>query len=355
MANLEPILELLQQPALLCAKERIVYCNPAARRILLMPEMELSLLLGDQLSELESLQGSLSLSVRWGQLEYQLTATELEGRTLLLLNPVERGLVSMVVLQQVAASLRASLSPAVLSSQSLFPYLEEQEDEVVQSGTATINRAFYGLIRGMSLASDCSALELGEMLLTPEMTHMCDFFEDLADDSMGFVEENGLTLRLQLPARPFNGDIDRQLVERAVFNLLCNAIAHTAPGGVITLRLEQMGDRAMVYVTDTGEGFDADLMGFVTSRSELPGPNADGLGLGLRFVRAVAERHGGSLLIRSGDTGATVCFSLGLTRGEEEQVLRSPAVRYDYSGGLDHAHVEFAGVMDDEDYDSRSI
>ena len=108
-------------------------------------------------------------------------------------------------------------------------------------------------------------------------------------------------------------------------------------------------------MTDTGAGIDSDLLGVIANRAEHPGANAEGLGFGLRLVRAIAEAHGGGLMVGSSESGASVCFSIGLERSAEDKVVNSPAERFDYTGGLDHAHVEFAGVMDDEYYDTRAI
>lgn len=352
---IEPILDALQQPALLCAGDTIEYANLAAQRILLREGLPLSLLCGEDTDAVLSPTGALSLPVRWGQLEYQLCASDCEGKTLLLLTPVERQVISMIALHQVASSLRESLTNAVLTSESLFPYLEEQEDEYIQARTAAINRSLYRMVRGLALAGDCCALELGDLPLAPEETELCAFFASVGEIAAAYCEENGITLRIQLPAKTFTGDVDPQLLERAVNNLICNSIAHTPAGGTITLRVDHVGSRALVYVTDTGDGIDADLLGVITDRASHPGPNAEGLGFGLRLVRAIAEAHGGGLMIQSGENGASVCFSIGLERSAEDRVVGSPAERYDYTGGLDHAHVEFAGVMDDEDYDSRSI
>jgi len=352
---IEPVLDLLQQPALLCVGDTIEYVNPAARRVLLRDDMSLSMLCGEAADAVLHRTGAVSLSVRWGQLEYQLSATDCEGRTLVLLNPVERQRLSLTALHQVTASLRECLSGAIVTSETLFPYLEEQEDEYIQSGTAAINRSLYRMVRGLALAGDCCALELGDLPLAPEQTELCGFFAALAETAEGFLEENGLTLRLQLPSRTFTGNIDRQFIERAVYNLLTNAVAHTPEGGTVTLRLDHVGNRALVYVSDTGAGIESDILGVIADRAEHPGPNAEGLGFGIRLVRAIAEAHGGSLMIQSGEAGASVCFSIDLERGPDEKLVNSPAEKFDYTGGLDHAHVEFSGVMDDEDYDSRSI
>lgn len=91
---------------------------------------------------------------------------------------------------------------------------------------------------------------------------------------------------------------DRAMLWRAVGNFLSNAIKHTPPGGVIEVTVQRErppNDREQITlaVTDSGPGMSAEegarlFMPF----SQLEGPERRrGTGLGLAFVRVVADRH----------------------------------------------------------------
>jgi signal transduction histidine kinase len=85
---------------------------------------------------------------------------------------------------------------------------------------------------------------------------------------------------------------DSTRVGQAVDNLILNALQNTPAGGRITLRAERRGDRLVLSVADTGHGVPPAIREhlfepFVTGRAE-------GTGLGLAFVREVAEAHGGA-------------------------------------------------------------
>jgi signal transduction histidine kinase len=101
---------------------------------------------------------------------------------------------------------------------------------------------------------------------------------------------------------PERCSFDAELVRSAIDNLVRNALLAMPNGGALTVRVEReherdLGDAAVLTVTDTGVGMDARVLAragedFFTTRS-------DGSGLGLSFVRRVALAHGGRFAIDS--------------------------------------------------------
>ncbi|WDL98020.1 sensor histidine kinase [Alicyclobacillus sp. ALC3] len=102
---------------------------------------------------------------------------------------------------------------------------------------------------------------------------------------------------------------DPHLLERALTNLLDNALHHTPDGGTITVALHVDASKLTVTVRDTGPGFAANDMARVfdpmyrgdASRNLATG----GAGLGLTIARRVFRAHGGDLSAENApDTGA---------------------------------------------------
>jgi two-component system OmpR family sensor kinase len=112
------------------------------------------------------------------------------------------------------------------------------------------------------------------------------------------------TLTLTLPQAPWPlpavlGDWD--LLFLAVYNLLDNAAKFTAPGDTVEVRAAEEGAFVIVEVADTGPGIPADELERVWEEL-YRGQSARGIpgsGLGLALVRAVVERHGGQVSLRS--------------------------------------------------------
>ena len=90
----------------------------------------------------------------------------------------------------------------------------------------------------------------------------------------------------------------RTLLQRALANLVDNAVKHSPPGGRIVLKTWREADGCAVSVSDQGRGFDPD--------APRPAEGVDSHGMGLPFVRAVVQRHRGRLTIDDAGPGAVV-------------------------------------------------
>ena len=148
-----------------------------------------------------------------------------------------------------------------------------------------------------------------------------DVGELLGDIALRFeprAAAQGLALALDPPgSAPTVASLDIELFERAVANLVDNALKFCAPGRRITLGVRRDGDQVRVYVADTGAGIaQAELPHlfdrfYQARQSVAPATGEGGKGLGLAIVKRIAELHGGSVAVHSQpDQGTTVTLSL---------------------------------------------
>lgn len=129
---------------------------------------------------------------------------------------------------------------------------------------------------------------------------------------------------IQVPRRPKSAPcvIDRELVLRAIHNLLSNALKFGPSGGKVRCTLTARAGCWLISVQDQGPGIAPDqqpLLFLPYSRlHESSHPQTKGIGLGLAFVSTVAQRHGGNveLLSRLGK-GSTFRLLLPRERTEE--------------------------------------
>jgi len=105
-------------------------------------------------------------------------------------------------------------------------------------------------------------------------------------------------------------DADVTLLNRVVSNLLENELTHLPAGCQVKIRLYSDQGSALLVVEDNGPGFPADIAGRLFKRF-VRGKQSPGHGLGLAFVDAVAQAHGGGTQVseRPGG-GAVVTLSL---------------------------------------------
>ncbi len=116
--------------------------------------------------------------------------------------------------------------------------------------------------------------------------------------------------------------VDVELFERAIANLVDNALKFCPASATITLNAVAIGDEVQVSVSDTGPGIPAaDLPHlfdrFYQSRQSVaPATGEGGKGLGLAIVKRIVELHGGQVDVTSlAGAGTRVLFMLPRARG----------------------------------------
>ena len=96
--------------------------------------------------------------------------------------------------------------------------------------------------------------------------------------------------------------IDRPKMERAVGNLLVNAMKFTPPGGTIKLKCNRDGQFVVYSVQDSGEGIDPEEIPHIFERFyKSPRSSGDrtGFGLGLSITKNIVEIHNGTVEVQS--------------------------------------------------------
>lgn len=127
-----------------------------------------------------------------------------------------------------------------------------------------------------------------------ELDRLVDYYRTLAD-------ERDITLTVG-----GNGTVnaDPRLFQRAVGNLLANALHYTPNNGTVTVGIQcGAAGEATISVQDNGPGIPADEITLVFDRfyrsAQARQLHRDGSGLGLAIVRSIMELHGGSATLAS--------------------------------------------------------
>jgi signal transduction histidine kinase len=100
-----------------------------------------------------------------------------------------------------------------------------------------------------------------------------------------------------------------RLIDRALTNLIDNAIRHTPEGGEIEVALRPVGRGVEVIVRDDGPGIPPEVREALAAPHPFGGRRV-GSGLGLQIVRRILELHGSRIELEHAERGTRVRFEL---------------------------------------------
>ncbi len=177
----------------------------------------------------------------------------------------------------------------------------DSRDEMIRSIYHNAQR----LLKLINNLLDFSRIEAGKMKLNirrHDMNQLIRFYHSIIRSA---AESRGLKIEFDARTVDLVACIDRDLFEKAFFNLISNALKFTPQGGLVRIVLER-GDDPRVFslsIQDTGAGIPKEKLDRLFERygSNDPGSNRkyEGTGIGLSFAKEIVELHQGRLAVQS--------------------------------------------------------
>lgn len=331
------LLDMMIQPGFYVENFTIVRLNAAAEGLLLSNGMDVRPLIVSGLEEYQAFQGGcLYLQLHLSQKGIGASVIKKNGMDVFLLDTQESDS-ALQALSLAARELREPLATIMVSSGNL---------STADAGQmALLNRGLHQMLRLIGNMSDA-----GRSLTASrqETTDIDALFSEVFEKAAALAESAGVTIHYHGLAKSVLCLADREHLERAVLNLISNALKFAPAGGTIEASLTQSGKMLRFSILDNGPGFAQNLLGSVFNRY-LRQPCIEegrfGLGLGMVLVRNAAASHGGAILIDQPEgSGARVTMTIAI-RQNTSGILRSPTMRVDYTGEQDHALVELADCL----------
>jgi signal transduction histidine kinase len=340
------MLELMMMPAFSVHEGRILYANQAAKQLMIQPDTEIAVLIPHGLQEyLAFSEGCLFLTLQLSGNTIGACVTKVNGTDIFVLEQEQSDLRTLALAAQ---SLRISIADLISLTDQTLP---ESDDP----NLARINRKLVQLKRQVLNMADASRYGTS----SPNrmcVIDVCTFLDELAQRVAPQVEATGMTLLVSIPNERILCPIDEEKLERAVYNLISNAIKANGPQGTVALTLSKKGRTLYLSVQDNGCGIPTETLGSIFTRYQRqPGleSSENGLGLGMVIVRAAAAVHGGTVLITQPPEGGTrVILSIPI-RTDLYSEMRSPTLRIDYAGEKDHGLLELSDVLPPSFYAKR--
>lgn len=142
-----------------------------------------------------------------------------------------------------------------------------------------------------------SQLSMGEEVPETEMLDLVELVDEAVDHCLSRAERRAIQLRHE-ESGPVAAQVS-PILERAVENLVDNAIKFSPDGGTVTVRTHADLDDAVVSVTDEGPGMDAEERERFFDRFEHGAEGQTGSGLGLAIVQRLVDLQDGEIDVES--------------------------------------------------------
>lgn len=156
---------------------------------------------------------------------------------------------------------------------------------------------------------DLAEAEAGALHLERRPVNLSAVIAQLADLYQPAMAERQHKIALDLDEQVYV-EADSSLLNRVLSNLLENELTHLPSARQIDIHLRSHEGAAKLVIEDDGPGFEPEIMSRAFERF-VKGKNSPGHGVGLAFVEAVVEAHGGTVsLARSRRGGAMIAITL---------------------------------------------
>lgn len=210
-----------------------------------------------------------------------------------------------------AHDLRTPINNLLVQTQVALskPRTASEYQALLESDTEEYERLAHTIENTLFLARADNA----QLALQPQPLEVRMELERIGQYFEGLAEESNIALSVESPEIVLRAD--PVLFQRAVSNLVSNAVQHARSGGAVRISAQILGQSVNVSVESTGDGISTEQSEKIFERYYRADParsaKTGSAGLGLAIVRAIMKLHGGEVTMesRAGKvTVFTLCF-----------------------------------------------
>lgn len=180
---------------------------------------------------------------------------------------------------------------------------EDLSREELQNYFDTVLKNTKKLNRMINDLFELSKLDAENVTPKLEYVSMAELVQDLVQQFKPIADQKEITIETIYPENPhakIYADIG--LLDRALSNLIDNAIRHTPERGTVKIQMIEEGKDVRLEITDSGKGIPAADIPHVFDRFyqvDKSRSNSSGAGLGLSIAKKILELHGAKITVNS--------------------------------------------------------
>ncbi len=194
------------------------------------------------------------------------------------------------------ASIQGYLETIQIKGDSIGKEELREYFQTVLNNTQKLNRLIDDLF-------ELSKLDAEEVTPNLENISMAELVQDLVQQFKPIADKKGVRIKAVFPEDPHSLiEADMRLMNRAITNLIDNAIAHTPEGGEVTVSSIQSGKDLVLEISDNGTGIPEEDIPFIFDRFyqvNKSRTNSNGAGLGLAIAQKIFRLHGTEMIVKS--------------------------------------------------------
>ena len=228
------------------------------------------------------------------------------------------------MLSVVAHDLRNPLNTIFMGSSAMIEDIAEPDSSlgkyarIVKRAAERMNRLIQDLLDIRRTESGTLSIEVRDESVAALINEAMEMLQPLATAA-------SLELRSEIDEKVTTVSADTARLLQVLSNLVGNAIKFTPRGGVITVRIEPLGDEVRFAVRDTGPGIAPDQVPHIFGRFwQANRKDRRGIGLGLAIAKGIVEVHGGRIWVESTlGAGSTFYFTIPVAQASRSDIPSS--------------------------------
>ncbi|MFD0961434.1 sensor histidine kinase [Paenibacillus chungangensis] len=204
------------------------------------------------------------------------------------------------LISNLSHDLRTPLTNILGYAQAIQRGIYKNEDELQAHAAIILSRSQY-IEKLINALFQVSQYDLHGVQIQKSPTQLAGMLRKVLAEYIAVLESKGIEMDISIPEISMTLMADVNLLERAMRNLIDNAIKYGAAGNYLRVEYKETEEGVSLSVIDRGQGVPPEQQPFLFDRFYQGSQNrsSEGFGIGLSIVKEIAHAHGGEVSLYS--------------------------------------------------------
>ena len=160
-------------------------------------------------------------------------------------------------------------------------------------------------------------MESTDYSISKTKADFCEFIREITAEFYDEMEEKNYDLDIRIPEKEIIISFDERIMNRAISNLICNAIKYNPEGTKLRIEVLETEDKVILEIGDNGLGIPSHIKDTIFEpfvRGDKARKSDGGSGLGLAIAKKIIEKHNGALELKTNLKDEKTTFSITMPK-----------------------------------------